>query len=165
MWGNASDRLGGRPERVAVGSTAGDFKLLDAETGAVVWSKDLDAEVAVHGLIGSPASDGSRLYVPSASPPLGLLAVGLDGRVVWRRPTQQAVYTSPALGNGVAVIGAGEVFGDQKAGEVLALSTADGRVLWSYEIRAAVLGSPILAGSRVVIGHTSGELRAFVPSG
>jgi outer membrane protein assembly factor BamB len=154
--------VGGR-EGVAAGSTAGDFKLLDAATGAEIWSQRLDAGSAVHGLIGSPASDGRRLYVPSASPPLGLIALGLDGRVAWTAGTRQPVYGRPALGGGVAVFATGEVFGDQSSGEVMAVASADGRVLWRRPEPAALLGSPALAGGEVVIGDTAGTLLAFRP--
>ena len=57
-------------ERIAIGSVAGDFKMLDAENGAVIWSRQLDAGSAVHGLIGSPAYDGTSLYIPPASTPV-----------------------------------------------------------------------------------------------
>jgi len=153
-------------ERIAVGSVAGDFKLLDAEKGTVVWSRQLDAGSAVHGLIGSPASDGTSLYVPSASSPLGVLALDpADGRTVWQRQTQEAVYSSIAVARGVLMVGTGEVFGNAVVGHLLAISTGDGGVLWCFTAGGPVLGSPAIVGSRVLVGDARGELRAFAPSG
>jgi polyvinyl alcohol dehydrogenase (cytochrome) len=156
-------RLGGR-EALAVGSTAGDFALIDAATGTVRWSRTLVAGTAVHGLIASPGYDGTRLYVPSASPPAGVFALSPDGgATLWQHATGRAVYSSPAVGRGVLVVGTGDVFGSTSSGEVVALSAVDGRVLWSYDAGAAVWGSPALAADEVCVGDHGGVLRCFSP--
>jgi outer membrane protein assembly factor BamB len=152
-------------EAVAVGSVAGIFKLLDAANGTVIWSDELVSGSAVHGLLASAAYDGGALYVPSASPPTGIFALKPDGgAVLWRRETPLPVYSSPALGSGVLVVGIGAVFGDTKAGAVVALSTADGHLLWSYDTHSAVRGSPAVVGSVIVVGDSSGDLFAFRPA-
>jgi outer membrane protein assembly factor BamB len=158
-------QVGGK-EAVAVGSVAGVFDLLDAATGAVIWSRDLVDGAAVHGLIASPAYDGSSIYVPSASPPTGLFALAPgDGATVWRQGTDQPVYSSPAVGAGVIIFGTGAVFGDVHAGSIFALSSLDGRVLWKYDTHSAVFSSPAIAGTTVFVGDSNGDLFAFRPSG
>jgi outer membrane protein assembly factor BamB len=62
------------------------------------------------------------------------------------------------------VFGAGAVFGDTKAGVVVALSIRDGHMLWSYDTHSAARSSPAVAGSLVVIGDSSGDLFAFRPA-
>jgi eukaryotic-like serine/threonine-protein kinase len=152
-------------EAVAVGSVAGIFKLFDAATGNIVWSDDLVNGSAVHGLIASSAYDGASLYVPSASPPTGIFALGpIDGAVLWRHETALPVYSSPAVARGVLMVGTGAVFGDTKAGAVVALSIADGNILWSYDTHSAVRSSPAVAGSLVAVGDSSGDLFAFRPA-
>lgn len=157
-------QVGGR-DAVAVGSVAGVFKLLDAATGAVIWSRDLVDGSAVHGLIASPAYDGTSLFVPSASPPTGVLALAPgDGAIQWRQGTDQPVYSSPAAGNGVLVFGTGAVFGEVHVGSIVALSSRDGRVLWRYDAHSAVFSSPAIAGTMVVVGDSNGDLFTFRPS-
>jgi len=157
-------QVGGR-EAVAVGAVAGVFKLLDAAKGTVIWSRDLVDGSAVHGLIASPAYDGSSIYVPSASPPTGIFAlVPGDGAVRWQRGIDQPFYSSPAAGNGVLVFGTGAVFGDVHVGSIVALSSLDGGVLWTYDVHSAVFSAPAIAGTMVVIGDSNGDLFAFRPS-
>ncbi len=157
-------RLAGR-EAVAVGSVAGIFELLDASTGAVIWSDDLVRGSAVHGLIASAGYDGMKLFVGSASPPTGMFAVAAEGGAqVWRRDTDQPVYSAPAVGAGVLVFGTGAVFGDTSAGLLLALATGDGRVLWRYDMHSSVRSAPAIAGGLVVVGDVNGDLVAFQPS-
>lgn len=149
---------------VAVGSVAGVFKLMNASTGSPIWSRDLVTGSAVHGLIASPAYDGNSLYVASASPPTGVFALApADGATRWRHSTDQAVYSSPAAGDGVLVFGTGPVFGDVHVGSIVALSSLDGSALWAYDAQSAVLSSPAIAGTMVAVGDSNGDLLVFRP--
>jgi outer membrane protein assembly factor BamB len=154
--------MGGR-EALAVGTVAGTLEMLDARNGAIIWSVDLDAGSAVHGVIATAAYDGVNLYVASASPPTGLFARKLDGSDVWTLQTFQPVYSAPSAGDGVVLFGTGAVFGDVNIGLILGLSRDDGKVLWSYDARSAVRSSPAIAGSLVVVGDAAGDLLAFDP--
>jgi len=156
-------RLGGR-EVVAEGSNGGVFAVLDASTGTIVWKSTLVEGSAVHGLIASPAFDGTTIYVPSASPPTGMFALDPgSGAVRWRHATDLPVYSAPVACDGLIVFGTGDVFGDRHRGELFALSAADGSVLWSFDVRSAVFGGPAAAGSTVVAGDEDGEVLAFRP--
>jgi outer membrane protein assembly factor BamB len=155
--------FGGR-EALAIGSTGGVFKLVDAATGTVIWTRDLVNGSAVHGLIASPAYDGTSIFIGSASPPTGMFALRPGGVTAWMHGTALPVYSSPAAARGVLVFGTGAVFGDLATGSVEALSTADGHALWTYATHSAVRGSPAIAGSTVFAGDYGGELMAFRPS-
>ena len=156
-------QVGGN-EAVAEGSVAGVFKLLDAATGSLIWSRDLVNGSAVHGLIASPAYDGSSIYVPSASPPTGVFALApADGATRWRQNTDEPVYSSPAAGDGVLVFGTGSVFGDVHVGSIIALSSLDGHLLWVYDAHSAVYSSPAIAGTMVAVGDSNGDLFVFRP--
>jgi outer membrane protein assembly factor BamB len=149
---------------IAQAMVQGSIATFNATTGAVVWWHQLVAGSAVHGLLASPAFDGGRLYVASASPPTGIFAVGASaGEIVWRHDTALAVYSAPAAGNGVIVFGTGNVFGDLNQGSLVALSTVDGRALWTYDTHSAVRSGPALAGDLVVAGDYAGDLLAFRP--
>lgn len=155
--------LNGR-EALGIGSTGGVFKLVDAATGAVIWTRDLVSGSAVHGLIASPAYDGRTIYVGSASPPTGMFALGPGGATAWMHETAHPVYSSPAAARGVLVFGTGAVFGDLGAGSLEVISTVDGHVVWSYDTHSAVRSSPAIDGSAVFAGDYRGELMAFRPS-
>jgi eukaryotic-like serine/threonine-protein kinase len=155
--------VGGR-EVVAVGSDGGLFDMLDAATGAVIWSRFLVAGSAVHGLIASPAYDGTAFYVPSAGSPTGVFALDpAAGSIRWEHATDLPVYSAPAAGKQVLLFGLGDVFGDPHRGALVALSTTDGSVLWSYDTHQSVFSAPAISGSVVIVGDSAGSLRAFRP--
>jgi polyvinyl alcohol dehydrogenase (cytochrome) len=157
-------QLGGR-EAIAVGSNGGVFKVLDASTGSVIWSRDLVAGSAVHGLLASPAYDGKNFYVMSAGTPVGVFAlVAGDGKTQWTFDTGLPVYSAPAVGAGVIVFGTGDVFGDPNAGSVVALSTRDGSTLWRHDLGSAVFSGPAISGDTILIGDSRGDVIAFRPS-
>ncbi|HKV86612.1 MAG TPA: PQQ-binding-like beta-propeller repeat protein [Candidatus Dormibacteraeota bacterium] len=156
-------RSGGR-EALAVSSTLGLVAVLDARDGSVIWSAGIVEGSSVHGLLATPAYDGSLLFVASASPPTGVIALATGGAVDWKHVTDLPVYSSPAVANGVVIFGTGAVFGDLKAGTVMALSASSGATLWTYDAHSAVRGSPAVAGSLVVIGDHDGDLLAFAPA-
>ena len=157
-------QLGGR-EAIGVGSNAGVFKVLDAASGAVVWSRDLVNGSAVHGLLASPAYDGSNFYVASAGEPVGVFALAAgDGKTLWTYDTGLPVYSAPAAGQGVRVFGIGDVFGDPNGGRVVVLSSRDGSVLWSMDLHSAVFSGPAISGDTVLIGDSRGDLIAYRPA-
>jgi outer membrane protein assembly factor BamB len=157
-------QVGGH-EAVAVGSNAGVFKVLDASTGAAIWSRDLVSGSAVHGLLASPGYDGANFYVPSAGTPVGIFALSAaDGKTQWSYDTGLPVYSAPAVGNGVVVFGTGDVFGDPNSGAVVALSSRNGSVLFKSDLRSAVFSAPAMTGDTVVIGDSRGDVIAYRPA-
>lgn len=155
--------LDGR-EAIAQATVEGLFAVLDAESGQVLWSRELVDGSAVHGLLATPAYDGSAVYVPSASPPTGLFSLAPNGGSVrWRHQTDLPVYSAPAVAGGVVVFGTGAVFGDLNAGSVVALDAADGRLLWTFDTHSAVRSAPAFAGDLVVVGDHAGDVMALLP--
>ena len=152
----------GTREVIATGSNGGVFALLNAGDGKVIWSRQLVQGSALHGLIASPAFDGKRLYVASASPPFEVFAIDpLTGATQWHRGLGKPIYSAPAVGEGVIVFGAGDQSGGK--GAVYALSTDDGSLLFGYDDGHAVLSGPAIAGSTVVVGDAGGNVMAFGP--
>jgi polyvinyl alcohol dehydrogenase (cytochrome) len=151
-------------EAIAQATNEGMFAVLDARSGQLLWSRELVAGSAVHGLLATPAYDGTSFFVASASPPTGVFALDpRDGAARWRRGTDLPVYSAPAAGSGVLIFGTGAVFGDLESGSLLAVSTGDGQVLWSFDTHSAVRGGPALAGDLVVVGDYAGDVVAFRP--
>ncbi|HKW60640.1 MAG TPA: PQQ-binding-like beta-propeller repeat protein [Candidatus Dormibacteraeota bacterium] len=151
----------GARELVVVASVEGTLFGLDATTGDIVWSRKLVEGSAVHGLIASPAYDGTNLYVASASPPFGVFAVRpADGAVVWRHGTDRPIYSAPAVSGGKLVFGTGAAFGDLRAGAVLELATGDGHEIARLDVYSAVRGGPAVSGDLAIAGDYAGEILA-----
>ena len=151
-------------EAIAVGSNAGVFKVLDASTGTVVWSRDVVSGSAVHGLLASPGYDGTNFYVPSAGTPVGVFALAAgDGKTQWSYDSGLPIYSAPAVGDGVLVFGIGDVFGDPNSGGVVALSSTDGSPLWISDLHSAVFSAPAMVGQTVLIGDSRGDVIAYRP--
>jgi polyvinyl alcohol dehydrogenase (cytochrome) len=152
-------------EVIAQATVEGMFAVLDARSGDVLWSRELVAGTAVHGLLASPAYDGTTLFVASASDPTGMIALSpSDGSVRWRHRTDLPVYSAPVVGTGAVLFGTGAVFGDLTLGSLEALSASDGSVLWSYDTHSAVRSGPALLGTMVVVGDQAGDVMAFQPN-
>jgi polyvinyl alcohol dehydrogenase (cytochrome) len=151
-------------EAIAQATVEGLFAVLDARSGDLLWSRELVAGTAVHGLLASPAYDGTALFAASASDPTGVIALNPgDGSIRWRHLTELPVYSAPVVGDGVVLFGTGSVFGDVSLGSLEALSVIDASVLWSYETHSAVRSGPALAGDLVVAGDYAGQVMAFRP--
>jgi len=155
--------LGSR-EVLAQATVEGMFALLDARTGDPLWSRELVAGSAAHGLLASPGYDGGSLIAVSASDPTGVIALNpSNGSVRWRYLTELPVYSAPVVGDGVVLFGTGAVFGDVSLGSIGAIAVSDGSVVWSYDTHSAVRSGPALAGDVLVVGDQAGDLFAFQP--
>jgi polyvinyl alcohol dehydrogenase (cytochrome) len=151
-------------EAVAQATVEGMFAVLDARTGGLLWARELVAGSAVHGLLASPAYDGTALFAVSASDPIGVIALNpSDGSARWMHRTDLPVYSAPVVGNGVVLFGTGSVFGDLRSGSLEALSASDGSVLWSYDTHSGVRSGPALAGDLVAVGDFAGDVMEFRP--
>lgn len=156
--------LGGQ-EAIAVASVSGLLAVIDARDGTILWKRQVVQGSEVHGLLATPAYDGSRLYAVSAGAPDGVFAFNADGSSVWKVSTDLPVYSAPVVAHGVLVFGMGNVFGDVAHGSLTVLSTAGGQRLWSFDAHSAVRSSPAVIGDTVVAGDVAGDVLVFTPAG
>jgi outer membrane protein assembly factor BamB len=136
---------------------------LDARTGKECWHfqgpfhVDTSASVAGdHLYIGSGVSRTHRATEVFC---LGVL----DGRVVWRVPTNLPVWGSPVVdGDQVLVgLGNGNLLGsvappERPAGAVLCLDARTGQRRWRYDVGDGVLARPTADDRRVYVGARDG---------
>ncbi|HEX4952067.1 MAG TPA: PQQ-binding-like beta-propeller repeat protein [Thermoanaerobaculia bacterium] len=115
---------------------------LDADTGAVVWTRnaaaDTGAATPYWGFSGSPLVVGDLAVVPTGG---RLAAYDLaSGEVRWLGSTGKGGYSSPQL---VRLGGVPQIL--MRSGEGLAsFAPADGKLLWQYEWAGASLIQPAL---------------------
>jgi outer membrane protein assembly factor BamB len=122
--------------------------------GAPLWQRDLGGT-----MLSSPTPVGGDIVVAAGLPQRHIVRLaGPSGEVVWRSPPvmEQFSNTSPAVGEGVVVVGA-------NGGHYYAFDLATGAPRWDHAADGIVhLASPIVAGGRVYMagGGTSGKVHA-----
>lgn len=150
--------------RVFATTGFGEVVMLDAATGAEIWTQDLDAPGA-----SAPTVFGELAYVVGRDGTGWALEVE-NGRIRWQ------VSATPTVGSfsggaGVAVDGDIAIF-PFPSGEVVALFPQGGLRRWSTVVSGARLGSaaatladiagdPVIDGSRVYIGNFAGQIVAL----
>jgi outer membrane protein assembly factor BamB len=126
---------------------------LNAETGQTDWSVDL-----IGAIVGTPAvSEDGMIYVGSFNSELVALETE-TGRIVWRAPTTDWVWSGPALE------GERLYFGDV-SGLLYCLSRADGSQLWTYQADGSIAGKPLVTEDTVYITTDAGTLIALTKDG
>ena len=139
---------------VVVGLDSGSVVELNAQTGAVNWSKSLGTSP----ISSSPAVAGGVIYIGSTSGGLYALSES-SGTVLWQTPLGGAVHSSPAVDASTGVV----VVGDDN-GNVVGLSTKSGSVLWQFNTGGAVTAAPLLSGGDLYVGSASGHFYALTES-
>jgi outer membrane protein assembly factor BamB len=150
----------------------GDFACVDLKTGKAIWSKnllrDFGGENIGWGLSESPLVTGDRVLVQAGGPDAAIVAMNkTDGKVLWRKHSDEAGYSSAVLAQ-VAGTPQAVFFTGQRA---LGVSVRDGRELWSYDKvanRTANIATPVVAGNRVFLSSdygTGAALLELTPTG
>jgi polyvinyl alcohol dehydrogenase (cytochrome) len=139
--------VGGRTV-VGVGQKLGVYHLFDAQTGEVIWRRQLGVPIpglGFGGLQWGSSFDGSKLYVATyfAGPGSMFALDPLTGNVLWQTPnpadgcTTGGAAAHPelcSLAHGPAVTTSpGLVFEGSNDGKLRAYSATTGRVLWTYD--------------------------------
>jgi eukaryotic-like serine/threonine-protein kinase len=75
-------------------------------------------------------------------------------RVRWKFKTGAAVYSSPAIVNGVLYVGSNDHF-------LYAINLSDGSLKWKVETATRITSSPAVIGGTVYLGNYSGRFYAF----
>lgn len=149
---NGSPAIGpmraGGPSSVFVSGCDAQLRAVNMETGAELFARDLGALCP-----GSPALLPDRLVVGTDGGKV--LALSPDGKkVLWTFEgieNQAMVYASPAIANGIVVVGA-------RDRNVYALDLATGKKKWAFPTRGEVDSSPVISGGRVYVGSKDKRL-------
>ncbi len=142
----------------------GVLAALDAATGAVRWTQDLEATGS-----GTPTVYGDLVYL-TAGDDTGWALRKSDGRIEWQTGASTNVNNvlgapAPALNGQFAIFGfgSGEVQAAFRQGGVPRWSTSvvgrrPGRALSSV---SDITSAPVIVGNRVFVGNQSGRLAAL----
>jgi outer membrane protein assembly factor BamB len=127
----------------------GVYVALDAETGKVVWKKQLASLNA-----SSPAFYKGVLYSVSLEPQQALAVRARDGKVLWRKGLSSRAESSPL------VVRNRMFFGDE-GGQFYALDTKDGSSIWETDLEGSVKAAPALADGTIYVGDYGGSMNAM----
>jgi len=104
--------------------------------------------------VGSGVRSGVRSGVPSSGDYNVYALNAATGTKLWNFSTGSAVFSSPAVVNGVVYVGS-------ENGKVFALSAATGAKKWSYKTGNAVESSPAVANGVVYVGSGDNNVYAL----
>jgi outer membrane protein assembly factor BamB len=134
----------------------GILNALDADNGAVVWSRnvssDADRKVPMWGFASSPLVEEDVVIVAAA----GKLA-GFDigtGRPLWRGPAHPGGYSSP---HHATLAGVAQVLLLSSAGAT-SVAPADGAVLWEHAWAGGAIVQPALTPEGDVLINTIADM-------
>ena len=135
--------------RVYVYSSGMVLSCLDAETGKVIWKKDI-----LHDFSGknigwesamSPVVDERRVYVAGGGPGQAMLAFDkTTGAVAWKTGDDQMTHATPVIAD---ILGVRQIVFMMQSG-LQALDPESGKALWSFPFtyRTATGCSPVVCG-------------------
>src|SRR5690606_25576291 len=112
---------------------------VDAETGAQIWTADLDGAIA-----STPLLVDNRLFVGTFG--RQIMEVSLDGTIVNEYDTDNWVWGTPVYDNGI-------IYAADLSGSVYALSIEDGLTeVWKTRVSEnGIRPSPLLVGDYLIV--------------
>lgn len=137
---------------------------LNAETGAEIWRRELQAPVRT-----SPTVADGRLLIPTADSQFFALD-GETGDILWRHA---GLFEQAGILGGASPAVTGQiVVAAYPSGEVTALRLQDGQPIWSETVLRPrrtlaigsitdIVGDPVIDGDRVIVAGAAGEMAAF----
>ena len=135
-------------DRVYFIDNDGLYVALDAETGKVIWEKQLTTLNA-----SSPAYVDGVLYSVALEPGQALAVRARDGKVLWRKDLGARAESSPMVARGRMY------FGDE-AGNFHALDAKDGSEIWTTAVNGSVKAAPALSDGVLFFGDYGGYMNA-----
>ena len=132
---------GKKMQVVGAGQKSGQYWMLDAATGAVLWNTQVGPGSTLGGIEWGTATDGKRIYVAIANlnrlpypgrPDLGNAGsfAALDpetGAVLW-----QVKDPNPFMDLGAVSVSNGVVYAGSMSGHMYALDAESGKIGWTY---------------------------------
>jgi serine/threonine-protein kinase len=131
---------------IVVGSEDETVYGFDAASGAVRWHASTDAPVQ-----GSAAIAGTTAYVGSLDGNIYAFDT-TNGRQIWKHPLPLEVVSTPAVSDGLVVVGADGLY---------ALDASTGEQRW-HAPAGDVLSSPTVVNGTVVFGSSDGKVYGVV---
>ncbi|MEO3927025.1 PQQ-binding-like beta-propeller repeat protein [Micromonosporaceae bacterium B7E4] len=154
----------GQPRKaVGAGQKSGEFWMLDALTGEIIWSASVGPGSVLGGIEWGTANDGERIFFAETNndrepyqlpdgqtidySSFGALDVA-TGEIVWQVPEPHG-----GLAIGPATTANGVVYYGSLNGYMYALDAEDGEVLWEYQGAGASNAGPAIVDGKLYWGN------------
>jgi len=133
--------------RLFIGGKDGHLYCLDAGSGLPVWEYDAGSEITA-----TPAVNGGAVFIGTGG---GLIiAMGMDGREIWRKEVGDAVSAS--------VLPVGDrVYAGSRDKHLYALDRETGAEVWKHRMEGPVEVAPSAGEGHVFVPNGDGLLYAF----
>ena len=189
---------GASTDVVGAGQKSGAFYTLNRDTGAILWGTQVSPDGPRGGIEWSTATDGQRIYIPNANSgyvettliPSGVKTNGgfwsaLDpatGQILWQTPTfspapnvtssrgKPAPTGALAEAEGSVSVANGVMYGEDAAGNFVALDAATGKILATVQSGGAGVAGPAISlgtlywsSGYATIGATNNKVYAISP--
>ncbi len=181
---------GKQVDAVGAGQKSGAYYTMNRDTGTILWGTQTGPDGVVGGIQWGAATDNQRIYVPNGNSyytettliPSGQKTNGgfwtaLDkntGQILWQTPTpapavkpDSASLRLPpipagarALVEGSLSVANGVVYGEDVAGNFVALNAVNGQVLRSFQSGGASLAGPAIVDGVLYWASGSGSYGA-----
>ena len=125
-----------------------DFSVNNTTIAKVAWEYVNDGDLGA-GI----SSDGKLAFTANTIGELFALDIQ-TGERKWVFKTQGKIYSTPAVSNGIVVVGSSDNF-------IYAVNSKTGKELWKVQAKHAVLGSPNIYKGKVYIGASDGIFRCI----
>lgn len=150
--------------RLYVSTVSGELVVLDARSGATVWTKRLDVPAA-----GAPAVDGDLVFVVLRNG-TALAMNTADGKILWSG--MGSANRSGTVGGGAPAVAGDRVLIPYESGDVSAYLKRSGHQLWAsgvggqrvgrpYASFSEVTADPVILGGTAIVGTSGGRTAAL----
>jgi polyvinyl alcohol dehydrogenase (cytochrome) len=141
---------------LGAGQKSGMFWVLDRETGAVVWQRQVSGGSSlIGGVFNNGAYDGQRIVVagnngpspkrPQDAPAAVLMALDpATGEIQWQRDLDEWVWAPITLGKGVGFVATGT--------DLQAFDLKRGKELATFSTEGTITSAPVVVAGRVYFG-------------
>ncbi len=131
---------------VFVGSDDAHLHAVNTQNGRAVWRYEASGAIRSRPAL---ADKESRVFFGCESGEF--FCLDFSGSLKWRFRSKRAMTSSPAMGNGIVVVGSADY-------NVYALDANTGWAVWKTRTQKPVVSSPALTDKAVFIGSADGSL-------
>jgi polyvinyl alcohol dehydrogenase (cytochrome) len=147
---------------VGAGQKAGIYSVFDADTGALMWAKQVGPGSTLGGMEWGSATDGRRIYVAISNYNRDKYKAGtagswsalnpVTGDIMWQvpDPNDQVDLSPMAVANGVVFAGSMAFAPGQD--NMFALDAATGKILWKFASEGSVIAGAVISDGVVYWG-------------
>lgn len=163
---------------IGAGEKSGQYWLLDAHDGHIIWSAAPGPGSTLGGIEWGTATDGKHIYVAEANynrtphqlPDGQTTTAGafasLDaatGATDWKIADPQAGLDGNAIDLGPVAVANGVMYGESLTGHMYALDASNGKVLWQYRGAGSSAAGPAVTDKAIYWGN--GYSHLGIPEG